>query len=370
MPAGLSEPLVVRVLTFNAFVAPGISSHIEERVDLLAAKIAAQNPQLVALQEVWHEDYAARIAEGLAAAGLPNAHWVARRGDPPFGSSGLLTASAFPIERVAFVPYAVGAVPAIAIHADWMANKGVLIVRVETPVGPLDFANTHVHSSYLLHDHLAIRTGQTVELLDALSSTWPAEAESVPRVLAGDLNSTPTSLPFRLLEARGGLVAAGDGFDIDAILIRAGDRTQVTALGSARVLTDPVELPGGERIELSDHPAVQVDLELRSRAPEDVPPRADMQAVTDEAIGFLDAQLSFSLTARIALWALAIVSLAASYRLRRRARQRWRARWRWRALAVVAGVAFVWSVYLAGMFWPHHAEDLAAARAKLTSPAD
>lgn len=364
--AAPAAPLRVRVLSFNAYIAPGISAELDERLAVVGSKIAALEPDVVALQEVWHVDHAAKIAADLAEAGLVHAYWVARGGAPPLGSSGLLTASVFPIERIAFVPYAVGGVPPIALHADWMANKGVLMLRVQTPIGPVDIANTHLHSSYVMHDHLAVRTGQAVELVEALAKTWPEDDVRPPLIVAGDFNSRPESLPMRLLEARGGLAVAAPGYDIDAVLLRPGAEVRVEAQRSKHVLTEPLARADGDPLALSDHPGVLVELELARGTPEVV--AGSSATVTAEAVALLEARIRDGDRARWGLWVLAVLALYASVRFRRRARRIWRGRWRWRLLALAMLVGSVWSAYLAASFWPRHQRDLADVRAVLIRP--
>jgi endonuclease/exonuclease/phosphatase family metal-dependent hydrolase len=359
-PAEGSAVARIRVLTFNAFIAPGVSPELEERLEQLGPAVGALEPDLVALQEVWREEDASRVADALRAAGLPYQRAEVRRGTPPLDSAGLITASRFPIEEAKFFPFTAGEVPAYAFHVDWMATKGVLVTRVRTPFGLLDFANTHLHSGYALHDYLGVRVAQMSEIASFLPSPSP---DAPPLVLGGDLNSTPESLPFRLLVERTALTPVDPKFDIDAILVRRGAERDFTVLSVETVLTAPVQLADGRTSPLSDHPGILAVLESRLAGAASLPDR--LGPVTAEALAYSDREIRQSENRRWPALVASVIGGVLGVALGRRGLQGKRRRFGWLAGALVIGLGTAWLAYLALFYWPRHEEDLVRTKARL-----
>lgn len=362
--ASADEPESLRVLTFNAFIAPGISPDIDERLTRLGPAVASLEPDLVGLQEVWKDAHAERVGAALAEAGLEHQHWVTRPGTPPLGSSGLLTASRFPIVHAEFFPFTAGDAPPFAFHADWMAGKGVLLTRVRTPWGVVDFANTHLHGNYRLHDYEGVRLAQMSEIATFLGGRQRQGPDAPPLVLAGDLNSRPRSLPFRLLTETAQLAPVSAELDIDHILVPSAGRVALRPVDVRTVLTEPVELSDGQRVTLSDHPGVLAVLEPEQApaAPPAVPATA---AVTGEAMELARREIRTSQLLRWPALFVAVVGAAAGVQLGRRAlrHRRKRAWWVLASLGVAIGVA--WLGYLSLVYWPGHVEDLEATQRRL-----
>lgn len=349
----------LRVLTLNAFIAPFISPNLEGRKRLLPAQISKLEPDVVALQELWNEEDAAEVAAALASVGLPHAHWVAADGRPPFGSAGLMIASRFPLTGARFQRYEAGGTPPVLFHVDWMANKGFLTTRILTPYGPVDVANTHVHAQYDLFDYPAVRLMQLVELTDGLG-----REESAPLIVAGDLNSTPDSLPVRFLLATQALSPTSDTFDIDLILARDNGALRLAPVETRVVLTEPLTLEDGAVDLLSDHPGILTVFDV---TPQSVRARrggepAMVSSVLAEARASL---LGRAGTLRLLRWlfgAVAVASAMGLIALRRRFQRTQPARPLERVLraASYAGlvIVLVWAGYLGSLYASHHLRDI------------
>ena len=207
---------------------------------------------------------------------------------------------------------------------DWHAGKGIGLCRVETPHGAVDVFSTHLIAQYqdgVDDSYKPYRTAQVFEAAQFIRSTRKAPL----CLLMGDLNCPPTSTEFRLLQAFTGLrdaysevqpVAAGsdsgakaptmqpppaarrisDGTfgtpentfaskdpygccappqcDVDARLdyVMAHSAPgphawRITASGFTG--QEPVKLPYGPTVSMSDHLAVWAQLEVPGRsAPE------------------------------------------------------------------------------------------------------
>ena len=256
------ERLVLRVLTFNAFVVPFRADHQASR-DRLGPAIGELQADLVALQEVWRLDDAELLARSLDAQGLSYQRWLASSAPLAYGSPGLLVASRYPLGPSDYRPYVSGTLPITAWHPDWFSGKGVVAVEVRTPLGSIDFVNTHLHASYATYDYFDVRLGQAAELLDYIGSRSSTSAGR-PLILAGDLNSPPDELPARLLRSGAGLLAV-PAAGIDTILVRQGQELAVDVLDSRRVLGETVSYEDGSQGRLSDHDGVLAEIALSRR---------------------------------------------------------------------------------------------------------
>jgi endonuclease/exonuclease/phosphatase family metal-dependent hydrolase len=258
----------VRVLSLNTWLLPVASQALEERLARLPAAIAAHEPDVICLQEVWTPQ--ARIA---LEKGLEGWHASSARG------GGLLTLSRWPIVRqhlVRFTP-----VPGLSLE-ERIAGKGLLLCEVAAPGGPLRVANTHVAFGDPGNDP------QNAELLALL-----AQLGDLPLVVAGDLNrrfdpwrpdgpavgyrpwwqegfvhvdplvagttgeAASVLRTLKQVPTRSGWppLAAPVGWTPDHMLVRDGDRRAV----NVRTYRVVFQGPGAA---LSDHHGLLVDLEL------------------------------------------------------------------------------------------------------------
>lgn len=247
------DTLTLRVLTYNVWGVPMIAPLRPERMARIGPAVAELAPDLVALQEVWTDEDAAILSEGLKRAGLSHIERFVQ--DWP-DDSGLMIASRYPIEKVHFSRYRQGRHPHLPWHVDYMAGKGIARVTVRTPIGEVDFAATHLQAGYGSNDYLFVQMGQ------ALQAAEQVAGGASPLILAGDINSPHDGIPSRLLAARARLRSTDPNAGIDQILYRGG-RTISVELGEVQpAMTEVVDL-GSAVMPLSDHPAVLAELHLR-----------------------------------------------------------------------------------------------------------
>lgn len=207
-------PLPIRVVTFNAWGVPVGSDHKEARLTRIGAALAALQPDVVALQELWSKDDLDLVQRDLAAGGLRHAERFPSR----FGS-GLLVASRWQLSTAQFQRFALGGKPHAVWHAHWWGGRGrpgsgsargrgrsSSSTRTSTPAtgpgGPPHAARQALE--------LAAVAGEPVanEWAAALRSDAKSFEARLPLILAGDLNSGAGDLPFELLRARAGLQPA------------------------------------------------------------------------------------------------------------------------------------------------------------------
>lgn len=366
-PGALATEAPLRVLSFNAWGVWLVTPSRQARFEAMGAKIAALAPDVVAMQEVWLDEDADRLVEDLGRAGLVHS----RRFTSVWpGHSGLLLASRYPIIQQDFVEYAEGTHPHVPWHVDWMAGKGMARVRIQTPQGPVDVANTHVQASYGgTHEYDLIQLAQLLQAADFLDTP-----RDVPLIVAGDLNVRCESLQYRLFSLRAGLAPTQPGCGIDSISLRAGGDRRVRVEQVQSVLTKPVALSDGTVQPLSDHPGVLAVLSMESQPPsvaEAAPPRAWTDLLR-EALPQVHAHQRLLSQAQLQHGVLSLVLLQAgllAWLIRtRRVRFPLPPQAPLRLLSVLTLMGALWFAYLGLSYAPKHLSELERVKKQLQGP--
>ncbi|MCA9550709.1 MAG: endonuclease/exonuclease/phosphatase family protein [Myxococcales bacterium] len=364
-PARGEEELPLRVLSFNAWGIWMVSPAREARIEAMGPAIAALAPDVVAMQEVWVDEDAERLADALARAGLPHSQrfystWP--------GNSGLLIASRYPIERAEFVEYAEGTYPDIPWHVDWLAGKGMARVRLRTPAGPVDVASTHVQAAYGSRRYELIQLSQLLEGAEFLEGS-----DDVPLIVAGDLNVGCDSLPYRAFAQRLDLRPTDPECGIDSISVRGGGGRDLAVWGVRKVLDTPVRLSDGSEQRLSDHDGLVADLTLRPGhvAPARISTAARWLDVTREALGRIYTHRTLlsrhQLRDIVLAGAMLQVALLLLVVWRKQRPTNLALRRPLAALATAALAAGLWFGYLGASYAPKHMAELNQVRQRLES---
>jgi endonuclease/exonuclease/phosphatase family metal-dependent hydrolase len=232
----------LRVLTYNIHHAEGVDRKLD--VPRVAKVIAAEKPDLVAVQEVDHRtkrtggvDQTAELAK------LTGLHGKFGRAiDLEGGAYGQAVLSRFSIRdfKVHELPNEAGREQRIAAAAEVQVGEG----------GPtLLFVSTHLD-----HQKDDLRQKQAAKLDELFAK------DKRPVILAGDLNATPESKPLEILSKNWKSANAGKPLltipvgkparQIDYVLLRPSDKLRVV---EAKVLDEAVA---------SDHRALLVVLEF------------------------------------------------------------------------------------------------------------
>jgi endonuclease/exonuclease/phosphatase family metal-dependent hydrolase len=271
---GVEETLPLRVISYNCWAIPGYSDAVDERVRRIGPALAALEPDVVCLQEVWTPDDGQRILDALAEAGLPHArHFRAPLEPYTLFASGMLIASRYPfLEEPVVTPFRMRGKPHAPWHADAFASKGVARVVVDTPLGPVRVADTHLHARYGTLEYVPVQVTQMLQAIDWLGPWGEQDMPpgELPLLLLGDLNSRRDTVTMGLLCAGTGLRPPSEELapelGIDWVLVRDGDGLGLRWLAVRHALTEDVDL--GLQVAaqpLADHPAVVADLELFRR---------------------------------------------------------------------------------------------------------
>jgi endonuclease/exonuclease/phosphatase family metal-dependent hydrolase len=360
--ARAEEPVRLRVLSWNVWGLPAVSTNLEARISALPAAIAKLAPDVVLLQEVWAESDGDRLKAGLARYGYPYSSHLAHTES---GMTGLFTASKLPLRNVGFLPFASGRIGHSFWHLEWIASKGVGRFLVQTPRGELEVQNTHLQAQYDTDGYAAERLSQASEIL------MMRQNQALPLVLGGDFNTGSGELPRQALLD---LIALNDTTPSprpDTIFVRSGGTTQIRVLEAREALTEAVRLENGVTAPLSDHPAVVVDLDLSACAPcapssvANAGTRAVAHAALIDAASITPWRVTLALSTAAAL-------LAAALAFRRRTHAHRTGAWHFRMLRraglALLATGFVWTAYLGGLYYPARAKALRFVAHELEAP--
>ncbi|ETV92144.1 hypothetical protein, variant [Aphanomyces invadans] len=300
-----NAPKSIRVLSMNVWGIP-VSPHVLERAAAIGRMLEARSTEfdIVTLQEVWHRREKNIILCAATRAGFGYSHYFHPAvgfplpiGHDSFGT-GLLILSKYRLSAAMYHPFLLTGRPYALHEADFIANKGVGLLRVHDGKGGeiADLYVTHLLANY---NHLGKpgpgdtymphRAAQSYELSCFISETSRNDLV----IVCGDFNSPSDCLVLDIVRE---LVSMRDAFHendpteagltfgtednkfshgdhpmrMDYILFR-------TAAGSSWQLTDSGVFKGyfttscGEECPLSDHFGVHAAFALD---PSTAPPTA------------------------------------------------------------------------------------------------
>ncbi len=290
-PAPRPVSATLRVATINMWGIPRVSTFIDERFAALAERLIASDLHVVGLQEVWAAVPRLALRQAVADHFPYQADFATDEGE-----SGLLVLSRYPIGERHYTSFPVNGKPWKIWHGDWWGGKGIGVVRLDLPDGPLWFGVTHLHARYQarppggdeMDDQYAYDRWHQVH---TLRHAVAARAGHAPAIVVGDFNFMRQSAFYRLLRgqahqpnaaaARGApwdeAGAAGGAGRIDLVWMRPGrEITWQVTTPPEQIFTDPVPVPGAPPQPLTDHPAIGTTLTRVSTAalpaPYDVAP--------------------------------------------------------------------------------------------------
>ncbi|XDG07641.1 hypothetical protein ABKA04_007256 [Annulohypoxylon sp. FPYF3050] len=193
-------PEEINVLSLNVWGIPYVSQDRSTRIEEIGRQIVKANPQphIVGLQECFSGKDFERIQRETRSVLPYSKQYFAG----PLGT-GLVLLSRWPIEETSVTRYPLNGTPTALFHGDWYAGKGVAYARVRYGKGPDDVINvfnTHLHAYYSGNEYLCHRVSQAWELAKLLRTASRKCRGRASTILLGDLNTEPTSLPYRILE--------------------------------------------------------------------------------------------------------------------------------------------------------------------------
>lgn len=189
---------MLTIFTLNTWCPP-YSQHRTARARAISKEILRLSPDVACLQEMFLHQPRKIVCEALRAA-YPYQHYF----DAGWIGSGLLIVSRLPIQRLGFERFRLGGKPEDLKHGDYYAGKGIGVVRVRVNGVDVDIYNTHTHAQYEPNN-------DNEYAFYNLSNLWQAAkfirrwSGSTRHILAGDLNTRPDQLGYRVMREALGL---------------------------------------------------------------------------------------------------------------------------------------------------------------------
>jgi len=184
----------LKVLSFNIWGLRILAKDLDVRMHAIGDKLANEDYDIVALQEVWSIHYYEIIREKVKNV-LPHAHYF----HSGVIGSGCATFSKYPIIDTFFQQYLHNGYFWDIFAGDWYAGKGVGCCLIKHPEKCLYVFNTHLHAEYFDHQTPVIEEARTVQCYQLAQfirrTTRPGDAV----LLCGDLNHQPDTLGFKTL---------------------------------------------------------------------------------------------------------------------------------------------------------------------------
>jgi endonuclease/exonuclease/phosphatase family metal-dependent hydrolase len=360
--ARADAPTRLRVLSWNAWGLPAVSTNLQARMAALPDAIAKLDPDVILLQEIWAESDGLTIQRGLDRHGY---HYASHLAHTPYGMTGLFAASKLPLKNVGFLPFSSGRIGHSFWHLEWIASKGIGTFRVQTAVGEVEVQNTHLQAQYDTDTYDAERLSQAVEIL-MMHQDW-----SLPLVLGGDFNTGAEELPRRALLDLDELRDATPSPRPDTVYVRSGSSTRIRVLATRQALTEAVLLENGVTTVLSDHPAVVVDLELSAcadctrAASSNAGMREAARSALVSAAAITPGRVTCALGAALTLLAMSVLFFR---RTREHRSRSFRFRFFRRASLALLATSFIWSFYLGAFYYPARAKALRLVAQALEMP--
>lgn len=290
----------LRILTLNAWALPSPLSHEpDSRMEAIGGRLAAFDADAVVFQEVWSPSARRRLVAAGRATGYTEI-W-SRSGS--IGASGMLVLSRLPIRESRFIRFALCGFPQDITRGDYYGGKGIAILTLDTPAGPVALLSTHLiphYGDYGPEDtYMGHRIAEVVELAGAL------EQIDIPAIVVGDFNFTEREPEYKVLKGLSGLtdVAAvldrreetiipgspyrtnerPPGVRIDYVFTRDGVERTAVPHTISRVLDETIEI-NGNPAGYSDHAGLLAEINLDNARP--FRPPLDAEAVA-RAAGYL-----------------------------------------------------------------------------------
>ena len=269
----------LRVASLNIWALPfGLAPGATGRINAIAQRLPSVNADVIGLQEVWTPIARQTLVDGGRQAGF-KAIW---HRPMSFGGSGLLVLSKLPILESHFTAFNVRGSPERLDHSDYHGGKGFIRLVLETPTGPIQVINTHLHARYARSTesdiYLGVRAAQATQIALAINRAQG------PVIAMGDFNLQEGEPEYRILLGLTGLrdaavvtnqrqatISAENPYRrqqagaseerIDYVFARGGPKRGLQINGTQRIFDGPLEIDGREAT-YSDHAGIGVDLVL------------------------------------------------------------------------------------------------------------
>lgn len=270
--------LELKILTLNIWGIPLVSSDRAPRIEAICKELSSGEFDIVSLQEVWSQHDSEQLQQGTSSV-LPYSHYF----HSGVMGAGLLVLSRYPILGTLFHAWSVNGYFHRIQHADWFGGKGVGLCRILIGDQIVHLYNAHLHAEYD-NDNDEYKTHRVIQAFDTAQFIEATRGNSVLQILAGDLNTQPQDITYKVLlytskmkdscasdtirtnecgrnsytSARA-LAKNPLGIRIDHIFVRGADHIKAEIVEYS--LPFPERVPG-QKFSYSDHEAVLAKLRL------------------------------------------------------------------------------------------------------------
>ncbi|XP_023170648.2 putative neutral sphingomyelinase [Drosophila hydei] len=276
--------LELKILTLNIWGIPLVSSNRAPRIEAISKELSSGQYDIVSLQEVWSQHDSEQLQQGTASV-LPYSHYF----HSGVMGAGLLVLSKYPILGTLFHAWSVNGYFHRIQHADWFGGKGVGLCRILIKDQIVHLYNAHLHAEYD-NDNDEYKTHRVIQAFDTAQFIEATRGTSVLQILAGDLNTQPQDIPYKVLlltskmtdscasdslrtnecsrnsyTSSRALIKNPLGIRIDHIFVRGADNIKADIIDYTLPFPDRVP---GQKFSYSDHEAVLAKLRLTRLPPE------------------------------------------------------------------------------------------------------
>lgn len=206
------EEFTVRVLTLNCWGLWLGARKRGQRIAGIVRYLQENNYDIVFLQEVWVTSDFELIRNETS-----NIYRFAHlfRSGSVLGSSGIVILCKWLPKVIHFEPYSLNGSPFYPWHGDWFAGKGIAYSRVDFDGLSLHLFSTHTHAYYKENEpvqdqysvHRVCQSYQLARFITFIRDTACNRKSDGKDLLivAGDMNSTSSELPYKILTTMAGL---------------------------------------------------------------------------------------------------------------------------------------------------------------------
>lgn len=202
----------LRILTLNCWGLWLGAKKRRKRIEGIVRYLREINCDIVFLQEIWVSTDFETIRNNTQDL-YKFAHLY--RSGSVLGSSGIVILCKWLPKVVHFEPYSLNGSPFYPWHGDWFAGKGIAYTRVDFDGLSLHLFSTHTHAYYKenepVHDqysiHRVCQSYQLARFITFISDTACSRKTDGKDlfIVAGDMNSTSSQLPYKILTTMAGL---------------------------------------------------------------------------------------------------------------------------------------------------------------------
>lgn len=207
------DEFTLRVLTLNCWGVWLGAKKRRQRITGIVRYLRENNCDIVFLQEIWVTSDFEIIKNG-----TKDLYCFAHlfRASSVLGSSGIVILCKWYPKVIHFEPYSLNGSPFYPWHGDWFAGKGIAYSRVDFDGLSLHLFSTHTHAYYKENEsiydqysvHRVCQSYQLAKFINFISDTACNRNGGSGKdllVVAGDMNSTSSELPYKILTSMAGL---------------------------------------------------------------------------------------------------------------------------------------------------------------------